>query len=180
MLSRRRPILVANGAWRTMAETDVESVGRDVTKFKSGDEVFGDISGCGWGGFAEYVCARESYLALKSSNLSFPAAAAIPQAAILALQGLRDQGRLQKGQKVLINGAGGAVGTFAVQIAKASGAEVTGVDLPGKLEQLRTLGCDTAQGFFISRPLVQDLVSAWMNDHEPRRAKEPAGLRRVV
>lgn len=150
------PILGADIAGR------VESVGRDVTKFKSGDEVFGDISGCGWGGFAEYVCARESFLALKSSNLSFPAAAAIPQAAILALQGLRDQGRLQKGQKVLINGAGGGVGTFAVQIAKASGAEVTGVDLPGKLEQLRTLGAnhviDYTQLDFSRTGLQYDLI----------------------
>jgi NADPH:quinone reductase-like Zn-dependent oxidoreductase len=120
----------------------VEAVGRNVTQFKPGDEVFGDLSACGWGGFAGYVCARENALALKSASLTFPAAAAIPQAAILALQGLRDQGRLQKGQKVLVNGAGGGVGTFAVQIAKAIGAEVTGVDLPGKLDRLRALGTD--------------------------------------
>jgi len=130
------PILGADIAGR------VEAVGRNVTQFKPGDEVFGDISGCGWGGFAEYVCARENTLALKSASLTFTAAAAIPQAAVLALQGLRDQGRMQKGHRILVNGAGGGVGTFAVQIAKAGGAEVTAVDLPGKLERLRTLGAD--------------------------------------
>ena len=120
----------------------VEAVGRDVKRLQPGDAVFGDISGCGWGGFAEYVCAREDALALKSAGLTFEEAAAVPQAAALALQGLRDTGQIQPGQKVLINGAGGGVGTFAVQFAKLNGAEVTGVDSSKKLDTLRALGAD--------------------------------------
>ena len=120
----------------------VEAVGRNVKQFQPGDEVFGDISGCGWGGFAEYVCARENALALKPASMTFEEAAAVPQAAVLALQGLRDKGQIQPGQKVLINGAGGGVGTFAVQIAKSFGAEVTGVDSTRKLDMVRSIGAD--------------------------------------
>ena len=120
----------------------VEAVGRDVKQFQPGDEVFGDISGCGWGGFAEYVCARENALALKPASMTFEEAAAVPQAAVLALQGLRDKGQIQPGQKVLINGAGGGVGTFAVQLAKSFGAEVTAVDSTSKLDMLRSIGAD--------------------------------------
>ncbi|NOU75563.1 zinc-binding dehydrogenase [Paenibacillus sp. LMG 31458] len=120
----------------------VEAVGKDVKQFLPGDEVFGDISGCSWGGFAEYVCARENALTLKSASMTFEEAAAIPQAAVLALQGLRDKGQIQKGQKVLINGAGGGVGTFAVQIAKSFGAEVIGVDSTKKLDMLKSIGAD--------------------------------------
>jgi NADPH:quinone reductase-like Zn-dependent oxidoreductase len=120
----------------------VETVGRNVKEFKPGDEVFGDLSGCGFGGFAEYVCAGADALMLKSASMTFEQAAAIPQAGILALQGLRDKGEIQKGQRVLINGAGGGAGTFAVQIAKSYGAEVTGVDSTGKLDMLRSLGAD--------------------------------------
>ncbi len=100
----------------------VEAVGRNVKQFQPGDEVFGDLCECGWGGFAEYVCARENALALKPASMTFEEIAAVPQAAIMALQGLRDKGQIQPGQKVLINGAGGGVGTFAVQIAKSFGA----------------------------------------------------------
>jgi NADPH:quinone reductase-like Zn-dependent oxidoreductase len=121
----------------------IEALGRNVKQFRLGDEVFGDLSGCGFGGFAEYVCPRESALALKSDSIPFEEAAAIPQAAALALQGLRDKGQIQPGQKVLINGAGGGVGTFAVQIAKSFGAEVTGVDSTGKLDMLRSIGADS-------------------------------------
>lgn len=120
----------------------VEAVGRNVTQLQPGDEVFGDLSGCGWGGFAEYVCAREHALALKPAGMPFEEAAAVPQAAILALQGLRATGRMQPGYKVLINGAGGGVGTFAVQLAKSRGAEVTGVDSTGKLDVVRSVGAD--------------------------------------
>jgi len=109
----------------------VEAVGRNVKQFQPGDEVFGDISGCGWGGFAEYVCVPENALVLKPASMTFEEAAAIPQAAMLAVQGLRDKGQIQQGQKLLINGAGGGVGTFAVQIAKLYGVEVTGVDSSG-------------------------------------------------
>lgn len=119
----------------------VEAVGSKVTRFQPGDEVFGDISGDRFGAFAEYACANADILARKPASISFEDAAALPQAAVLALQGLR-QGELQQGKRVLINGAGGGVGTFAVQLAKASGAEVTGVDSAPKLEMLRTLGAD--------------------------------------
>src|SRR5690348_197159 len=100
----------------------VEAVGRNVSQFQPGDEVFGDLSECGRGGFAEYVCASEDALALKPANVTFEQAAAVPLAAVTALQGLRDKGHIQAGQKVLIHGASGGVGTFAVQIAKAFGA----------------------------------------------------------
>jgi NADPH:quinone reductase-like Zn-dependent oxidoreductase len=119
----------------------IEAVGKDVTKFKQGDEVYGDLSG-DWGGFAEYVCARENQLSIKPSSMTFEEAAAIPQAAMLAIQGLYDKGKIQSGQKILINGAGGGVGTFAIQIAKLYDAEVTGVDNTGKLDMLRSLGFD--------------------------------------
>src|SRR6266496_293318 len=120
----------------------VEAVGKNVTQFKPGDEVFGDISGCGWGGFAEYVCASEDALALKPTNLSFEEAAAVPLAAFTALQGLRNKGQIQPGQTVLINGASGGVGTFAVQIAKSFGTEVTGVCSTRNLDMVRSIGAD--------------------------------------
>jgi NADPH:quinone reductase-like Zn-dependent oxidoreductase len=103
--------------------------------------VYGDLSGQ-WGGFAEYVCAREKFLALKPAAMSFEEAAAIPQAAMLAVQGLIDKGKIKQGQKLLINGAGGGVGTFGIQIAKLYGVEVTGVDSTGKLDMLRSMGFD--------------------------------------
>jgi NADPH:quinone reductase-like Zn-dependent oxidoreductase len=119
----------------------VEMAGKNVRRFRRGDEVFGDILGS-LGGFAEYVCARESALALKPASMTFEQAAAIPQGAVIALQGIRDKGQVQPGQKVLINGAGGGAGTFAVQLAKLYGAEVTGVDNTGKLDFMRSLGAD--------------------------------------
>jgi NADPH:quinone reductase-like Zn-dependent oxidoreductase len=119
----------------------IEAVGKNVERFRPGDEVFGDLSGR-WGGFAEYVCAREDALAPKPAGMTCGQAAAIPQAAMLAVQGLRDAGRIRKGQKILINGAGGGVGTFAIQIATLYDAEVTGVDRAGKLDMLRSLGFD--------------------------------------
>ncbi|MEZ4711270.1 MAG: NAD(P)-dependent alcohol dehydrogenase [Caldilineaceae bacterium] len=117
----------------------VEAVGRTVTTFQSGDEVFGEI---GAGGFAEYVCAKATSLAPKPANLTFVQAAAVPVAGLTALQGLRDTGQLQAGQKVLINGASGGVGAFAVQIAKALGAELTGVCSTRNVEMVRALGAD--------------------------------------
>jgi len=112
-----------------------------VKQFQPGDEVFGDISGSGWGGFAEYVCARENSLMMKSESMTFDQAAALPQAGLLALQGLR-KGQIQQGQKILINGASGGAGTIAVQIAKSFGAEVTGVCSTNKMEMVRALGAD--------------------------------------
>lgn len=119
----------------------VEAIGKKARKLKPGDEVYGDLSGT-WGGFAEYVCARENTLAFKPASMTFEEAAAIPQAGMLAIQGLIDKGKLQSGQKLLINGAGGGVGTFGVQIAKLRQSEVTGVDCAGKLEMMRCLGFD--------------------------------------
>jgi len=122
----------------------VEAVGGNVKQFQPGDEVFGDLSGGGFGGggFAEYVCASEDALALKPASLTFEEAAAAPMAAVTALQGLRDKGRIQPGQKVLINGASGGVGTLAVQIAKSFGAEVTGVCSTRKSDMVRSIGAD--------------------------------------
>ena len=135
LLKPKRKILGSDIAGR------IEAIGKNVTRFKTGDDVYGDLSGR-WGGFAEYVCAGEKALALKPAGMSFEQAAAIPQAAMLAVQGLIDKGKIQPAQKLLINGAGGGVGTFAVQIAKLHGVEITGVDSPDKLDMLRSMGFD--------------------------------------
>ena len=120
----------------------VEAVGRDVQGFKPGDEVFGDLSGSGFGAFAEYVCAPEKALAPRPEGLTFEEAAAVPVSAVTALQALRDEGQLQAGQQVLVNGASGGVGTYAVQIAKAFGADVTGTCSTSKLDLVREIGAD--------------------------------------
>ena len=135
LLKPRHQILGSDIAGR------VEMAGRNNRQFQPGDEVFGDILGR-MGGFAEYVCARGRTLALKPASMTFEEVAAIPQAAVIALQGIRDKGQVQPGQKVLINGAGGGAGSFAVQLAKLYGAEVTGVDNTGKLDFMRSLGAD--------------------------------------
>ncbi len=119
----------------------VEFAGENNREFKPGDEVFGEIPGY-HGGFAEYVCTSGKTMALKPANMTFEEAAAIPQAGVIALQGIREKGQVQPGQKVLINGAGGSAGSFAVQLAKLFGAEVTGVDNMGKLDFMRSLGAD--------------------------------------
>ncbi|MHA1547463.1 MAG: NAD(P)-dependent alcohol dehydrogenase [Alphaproteobacteria bacterium] len=131
-----RPILGADIAGR------VTAVGPDARKFQPGDAVFGDISEHGWAGFAEYASASETAFTDKPDTMSFEQAAAIPQAALLALQGLRDKATTQPGDQVLINGAGGGAGTFAIQIAKLHGAEVTGVDHTTKLDLMRACGAD--------------------------------------
>ena len=120
----------------------VEGVGRNVTQFQAGDEVFGSMPLNELGTFAEYLCALEDALALKPARLTFEQAAAVPLAAFTALQGLRDKGQIQPGQKVLINGASGGVGTFAVQIAKSYGTEVTGVCSTRNLDLVRSIGAD--------------------------------------
>ena len=139
----------------------IEAVGKNITQFKPGDEVYGDLSSY-WGGFAEYACARERSLALKPAAMSFEEAAAIPQAAMLAVQGLIDKGKIHPGQKLLINGAGGGVGTFAVQIAKLYGVETTAVDSTGKLDMLRSIGFDHVIDYtkedFTKNGLRYDLV----------------------
>ncbi|MDN5202707.1 NAD(P)-dependent alcohol dehydrogenase [Fulvivirgaceae bacterium BMA10] len=120
----------------------VEAVGKNVKRFQPGDEVFGDLCQCGWGGFAEYVCVHENALAIKPASMTFEEAAAIPQAGVMALQSIQDKGQVQSGQKVLINGAGGGVGTFAIQMAKSLGAEVTGVDSAEKHAMMQSIGAD--------------------------------------
>ena len=119
----------------------VKQAGKNITQFKPGDEVFGEIPGY-HGGFAEYACASEHTLARKPAGLTFEQAAAIPQGGAIALQGIRVKGQVQPGQQVLINGAGGSGGSFAVQLAKLYGAEVTGVDNTSKMDFLRSLGAD--------------------------------------
>jgi NADPH:quinone reductase-like Zn-dependent oxidoreductase len=119
----------------------VEAAGRAATRFQPGDDVFADILSS-MGGFAEYVCVPESALAPMPAGMTYEQAAALPQAGAIALQGIRDTGQVQPGQKVLINGAGGGSGMYAVQLAKLGGAEVTGVDNPEKLEFIRALGAD--------------------------------------
>jgi NADPH:quinone reductase-like Zn-dependent oxidoreductase len=141
----------------------VEAVGRNVKQFQPGDEVFG-VTGFGGNGFAEFVCAVENKLALKPANLSFEEAAAVPIAASTALQGLRDKGRIQPGSKVLIEGASGGVGTFAVQIAKAFGSEVTAVCSTRNVERARSIGADLVLDYnqvdFARRGQRYDLILA--------------------
>lgn len=171
----RRHILGSDVAGR------VEAVGRKVEGLRPGDGVFGDLSGR-WGGFAEYVCAREDAVVRIPTGMTFVEAAAIPQAATLALQGLRDVGRIQRGQRILINGAGGGVGTFGVQLAKLSEAEVTGVDSTGKLDMLRSLGfdhvVDYTQEDFTRRGVRYDLILDVKTDRPLRdylRVLDPGG-----
>ncbi len=133
LLRPKHKILGADMAGR------VEAVGGNVKQFRPGDEVFGDG---GYGGFAEYACVDENRFVLKPADLTFEEAAAVPMAALTALQGLRDKGLIQAGQKVLINGASGGVGTFAVQIAKSFDAEVTGVCSTTKMDLVRSIGAD--------------------------------------
>jgi NADPH:quinone reductase-like Zn-dependent oxidoreductase len=135
LLKPSGPILGSDIAGR------VEMAGKNNSQFQPGDEVFGEM-GDYHGGFAEYVCTRGKAWALKPAGMTFEQAAAIPQAGVIALQGLRDKGQVQPGQNVLINGAGGGAGSFAVQLAKYYGAEVTGVDNTGKLDFMRSLGAN--------------------------------------
>jgi NADPH:quinone reductase-like Zn-dependent oxidoreductase len=161
----------------------VEAVGKDVTQFQPGDEVFGDLSGSGWGAFSEYVAVPEMAIALKPANLSFEEAAAAPMAGVTALQGLRDKGKIQAGHRVLINGASGGVGTFAVQIAKALGAEVTGVCSTRNIDILQSLGADHVIDYtkekFTDNKNTYDLILG-VNGHQPlsdyKRALKPKGI----
>ncbi len=176
LLKPKHQILGADVAGR------VEAVGGNVKQLRPGDEVFGDIFESGLGGFAEYVCTREVALVLKPSNISFDEAAAIPVAALTALQGLRDKGQIQPGQKVLINGASGGVGTFAMQIAKALGAEVTAVCSTRNVDMVRSLGADQVIDYtkedFTKSGQRYDLILA-VNGYHPildyKRALSPKG-----
>jgi NADPH:quinone reductase-like Zn-dependent oxidoreductase len=157
----------------------VEAVGRNVTQFKPGDEVFGTCHGA----FAEYVCTSERALVAKPDNVTFEQAASVPIAAFTALQGLRDQGKIQPGQKVLINGAAGGVGTFTVQIAKWFGAEVTAVCSTRNVEMVRSIGADrvidyTREDFTQSRQRY-DLIFDLVANHSLlacRRVLNPKGI----
>ena len=177
VLKPKNAILGADVAGR------VETVGRNVKQFRPGDEVFGDVFGHGSGSFAEYVSAPESALVLKPANLSFEQAAAVPLAAVTALQGLRDKGNIQPGHKVLINGAAGGVGTFAVQIAKAFGAEVTAVCSTRNVEQTCSLGADQVIDYtkedFTRSGQQYNLILA-VNGYHPlaayKRALAPGGI----
>jgi NADPH:quinone reductase-like Zn-dependent oxidoreductase len=159
----------------------VEAVGAKVKQFQPGDEVFG-VSAGSVGGFAEYTCAVENNLALKPANISFEAATAVPVAALTALQGLRDKGQIQPDQKVLINGASGGVGTFAVQIAKSFGTEVTGVCSSRNLDMARSIGADHVIDYtkddFTKNGQRYDLIFA-VNGYHPlsayQRALNPQG-----
>jgi NADPH:quinone reductase-like Zn-dependent oxidoreductase len=171
LLKPKNPILGADIAGRVIG------VGGKAGQFQPGDEVFGDISACGNSGFAEYVSVPENALALKPANLSFEEAAAVPMAAITALQGLRDQGHIQPGQKVLIQGASGGVGTFAVQIAKSFGAEVTAVCSTRNIDQARALGADHVLDYtkedFTQTGQQYDLILA-VNGYHPLSAYKRA------
>jgi NADPH:quinone reductase-like Zn-dependent oxidoreductase len=158
----------------------VEAVGKNVTKFKPGDEVFGGRNGA----FSEYVCVREPRaVAVKPPNITFEQAASVPIAAITALQGVRDKGKVQPGQKVLINGASGGVGTFAVQIAKSFGADVTGVCSTRNLDMVRSLGADhvidyTKEDFTKGTERFDVIIDNVANHSllESRRALKPNGI----
>jgi NADPH:quinone reductase-like Zn-dependent oxidoreductase len=160
----------------------VETVGRDVKEFRPGDEVFG-AKGFAGGGFTEYVCAREEELAPKPANVSFESAAAVPIAGVTALQGLRDKGGIKSGQKVLVDGASGGVGTFAIQIAKSFGAEVTAVCSTRNMEIARSIGADHVidytQENFTQNGDRYDLILAANASHSIfayRRALNPDGI----
>jgi NADPH:quinone reductase-like Zn-dependent oxidoreductase len=177
LLKPKNPILGADIAGR------VEVVGRNVKQFQPGDEVFGDISSCGFGAFAEYVAVPKAELALKPANSTFEEAAAAPQAAVVALQGLRDEGQIQPGQRVLINGASGGIGTFAVQIAKSFGAEVTGVCSTRNLDMVRSIGADHVIDYtredFVESGQRYDLILAtagYRSIFDYRRALSPTGV----
>jgi len=172
LLKPKRKILGIDIAGR------VEAVGRNVEQFQPNDEVFG----CCRGGFAEYACAREDLLALKPTNMTFEEAAAVPVAATTALQGLR-KGQIRSGQKILINGASGGVGTFAVQIAKSFGAEVTAVCSTEKLDLVRSIGADHVIDYtredFTKKEQRYDLIVQVHGYHsilDYRRALSPKGI----
>ena len=161
----------------------VEAVGRNVTQFKSGDEVFGTCRGA----FAEYACTPESALVVKPDNVTFEQAASVPVAGLSALQGLRDKGRIQPGQRVLINGAAGGVGTFAVQIAKSFGADVTGVCSTRNVGMVRSIGADRVidytQQDFTKSAQRYDLILDCVGNHSLsacRRVLNPKGICVIV
>jgi NADPH:quinone reductase-like Zn-dependent oxidoreductase len=168
-----------DGALGSDVAGQVEAVGRTVTRFRPGDEVFAHVLA---GGFAEYACVSEEALGLKPANLTFEQAAAVPLAAVTALQGLRDRGRIQSGQRVLIIGASGGVGTFAVQLGKSFGADVTGVCSTRNVDMVRSIGADHVVDYtqedFTQSGQKYDLIFQLAGTHSPsacRRALTPKG-----
>jgi len=166
---------------------EIQAVGKDVTRFRPGDEVFGDLTEHGYGAFAEYACASERAFAPKPANLTFEEAATVPQAGVMALQGLGGRRSIEPGDTVLINGAGGNVGPFAVQIAKSFGAEVTGVDSTEKLDMLRSIGADhvidsTHEDVLLGGQRYDRIldVAAFRSVFEWKRALRPRGVYVVV
>ena len=166
---------------------EVRAVGPGVTRFQAGDAVFGDAFER-WGGLAELAAVQQERLIAKPEGLSFEHAAALPQAALVALQGLRDEGKVQPGQRVLINGAGGGSGTFAIQIAKHLGADVTGVDSAAKLDLMRALGADqvidyAAEDYHVHRaPQAPGpgYVDSWTRGHRLQAPGTSPGPRHIV
>ena len=161
----------------------IEAVGKNVTLFKVGDEIFGS----GMGGFAEYACLRENQVTLKPGNMTLEQAAAVPIAGLTALQALRDHGRIQQGQHVLVNGASGGVGTFAVQIAKALGAHVTGVCSEKNIEMVRSIGADhvidyTKEHYWMSGKQYDLIIdnAAFYSIRKPLQALKTTGIYVIV
>ena len=179
-----KPILGSDVAGR------ITEVGSGVQRFRVGDEVYGDLSGFGsggWGGFAEYVCAREHALVLKPARMTFEQAAALPQAGQLAVQGVRAGGPLKPGLKILINGAGGGVGTIGVQLAKLQDVEVTGVDRASKHDMMRSVGFDHVIDYekedFTRNGLRYDLILDTRTNRRPSeyvRSLNPGGTYATV
>ena len=172
----RKPKVIRLGA---DVAGEIEAVGRNVTQFKPGDEVFGWCRGA----FAEYVCAAGSAFVVKPDNVTFEQAASVPIAAFTALQGLRDKGKIQPGQKVLVNGAAGGVGTFAVQIAKSFGADVTGVCSTRNVDMVRSIGADRVIDYtredFTKSTQRYDLIYDTVGNHSlsaRRRVLNPKGI----
>ena len=156
-------------------------------RLRTGDAVFGDLSAGGWGAFAEYVCGRESALTSIPEGLGFERAAALPQAAVMAWQGINDHGKVRAGQKVLINGAGGGVGSFAIQLAKQRGAEVTAVDNDTKFENMKALGADHLIDYtkedFTKNGRHYDLILDVVGHHsllDFKRTLRPGGMYRMI
>jgi NADPH:quinone reductase-like Zn-dependent oxidoreductase len=185
MTSPRRPMHQILGS---DIAGEVEAVGEKVRQYGPGDEVWGDLSfPHGLGAFAEYVCASENAFAPKPASMTFEQAAAYPQAAMVALQSLRDKAKIQPGQKALINGAGGGMGTFAVQLARYYGAEVTAVDSAHKMDLLRSIGADYlidyTQEDYTKSGIQYDLildVAAYHSVFDYRRALSPEGIFMMV
>ena len=175
----RHPVMGADVAGR------VEAVGTAVTRLRPGDDVYGDVSGHGWGGLGEYVCVSERALAAMPAGLTFEQAAAVPQAGVLALQGLSYRGEVRPGDAVLINGAGGGLGSLGVQMAKASGAVVTGVDSASKFDMLRSLGADEVidyreESFDRRAATTASSTPPARLDPRCRRALRPGGVYGVI